>query len=187
MKNNNKKSFNLKKFLKQYMFFFITLILLGIIFIFRHDIGLKVINSVIYSSREIILVLPPIFILIGLLDEWVSKETMIKLMGEDSGIKGIILSFFIGIMTVGPLYSAFPIAEVFIKKNVKFTNIIVFIGASSAIRVPMFLVEISSLGFKFALTRLFLNIILVLLIAYIMSSLLKQNDITAIYEKVIKM
>ncbi|MDP3011899.1 MAG: hypothetical protein Q8N27_04205 [Candidatus Hydromicrobium sp.] len=34
----------------------------------------------IYSSKEMLFVLPPIFILIGLLDVWVDKENMIKLM-----------------------------------------------------------------------------------------------------------
>ena len=32
-----------------------------------------------------------IFILIGLLDVWTPKETMIKLMGEGSGFMGILI------------------------------------------------------------------------------------------------
>jgi uncharacterized membrane protein YraQ (UPF0718 family) len=41
-------------------------------------------------------VIPPIFVLLGLLDVWVQRETMIKLMGEKSGFVGIALAFFLG-------------------------------------------------------------------------------------------
>ena len=70
---------------------------------------------VIYSFKEMLLVLPPIFILIGLLDVWIPKETMIRLMGEGSGIKGVLLAFLFGTVAVGPLYAAFPVAIVFVK------------------------------------------------------------------------
>ena len=43
-----------------------------------------------------VLVIPPIFVLLGLLDIWVPRSTMIKYMGEGSGLKGIILAIFIG-------------------------------------------------------------------------------------------
>ncbi|MBU4293997.1 MAG: hypothetical protein KJ770_08115, partial [Actinobacteria bacterium] len=81
MAQNNKKAFNIKKFLKQYLFFLITLVLLGLMFIFKFDAGLRATDIIIYSFKEMLLVLPPIFILIGLLDVWVPKETMIKYMG----------------------------------------------------------------------------------------------------------
>lgn len=38
---------------------------------------------------EMLSIIPPIFILLGLLDVWVQRETMIKLMGKESGILGI--------------------------------------------------------------------------------------------------
>ena len=82
MNQKNKKAFNLKYFLKQYLFFLITLVLLGILFIFKFDAGLKATDVVIYSFKEMLLVLPPIFILIGLLDVWIPKETMIKINGR---------------------------------------------------------------------------------------------------------
>lgn len=174
---------NVKRFLKKYLFFIITLIILGILFIFKYNAGLKAVDTVIYNLRETLIVLPPIFILIGLLDVWVSKETMIRLMGEGSGFKGIALAFFIGIMTIGPLYTVWPIAIILMRKHVKFSNIMVLIGASAAIRIPMFLFEISSLGYKFALIRLFLNILVVLIIAYIMEGLIKKDEINVIYKK----
>ena len=41
---------------------------------------------------EMASVLPPIFILLGLLDVWVERETMVRYMGEGSGLKGAALT-----------------------------------------------------------------------------------------------
>ena len=35
-----------------------------------------------FSLKEMLLVMPPVFILLGLLDVWVPRETMIRLMVE---------------------------------------------------------------------------------------------------------
>jgi len=183
MKENNSKAFNLKNFLKQYLFFLITLVLLGILFIFKFDAGLKATDVIIYSFKEMLLVLPPIFILIGLLDVWIPKETMIRLMGEGSGFKGILLAFFFGTVAAGPLYAAFPVAIVFMKKHVKFSNIIILMGAWSATKIPMLLFEMTALGFKFALLRLALNILVIIIIAYIMGILIKKDEVSTIYKK----
>src|SRR4030066_2393562 len=183
MDQKNKKAFNLKSFLKQYLFFIINLILLGPLFIFKPDAGFKATDVVIYSFKEMLLFLPPIFILIGLLDVWIPKETMIRLMGEGLGIKGILLAFLFGTVAAGPLYAAFPVAIVFMKKHVKFSNIIILMGAWSATKIPMLLFEMSALGFKFALLRLALNILVIIIIAYIMGILIKKDEVIAIYKK----
>jgi len=185
-KDINKK-LNLKKFLKQYLFFLITLVLLGILFIFKFDAGLKATDVVVYSFKEMLLVLPPIFILIGLLDVWIPKETMIRLMGEGSGVKGILLAFLFGTVAAGPLYAAFPVAIVFMKKHVKFSNIVILLGAWGATKLPMLLFEMTALGFKFALLRLAINIPVIIIIAYLMGALIKKDEVQAIYEKAAKL
>jgi uncharacterized membrane protein YraQ (UPF0718 family) len=183
MEQNSKKTFNIKIFLKQYLFFLITLVLLGLMFIFKFDAGLRATDVIIFSFKEMLLVLPPIFILIGLLDVWVPSATMIKYMGEGSGFKGILLAFFFGTVAAGPLYGAFPVAAVFMKKRVKFSNIIILMGAWSTTKIPMILFEISSLGFKFALSRLAINILVIIIIAYVMGAIIKKEDVDKMYEK----
>ena len=159
------------------------LVFLGALFAFDLNKGLEAADVIVYSFKEILLVLPPIFVLIGLLDVWVPKETMIKHLGEESGLKGIIIAFLLGIFAAGPLYVAFPIAAVFMKKQVKFTNIIIFIGAWSTTKIPMLLFEISALGYRFALSRLFLNIFVIIIIAYFMGFLIKKDEVRELYRK----
>ena len=96
----------MKSLIKRYKFFIGTIVIVGIITIFNKELGVKSLGIAGYSFKEMALVIPPVFMLLGLLDVWVPRETMIKYMGEGSGIKGIILSIIIGSAAAGPLYGA---------------------------------------------------------------------------------
>ncbi len=169
---------------KKYRLFFITLIVLVTLVFINRKIGVNAVNITLYEVKTMAIVIPPIFILLGLLDVWVPKETMIKYMGEKSGIRGIILSIVIGSAAAGPLYGAFPVAAVFMKKGVKFSNVLIFIGAWSTTKIPMFLFEISSLGKVFAITRLLVDIPGIIIISYLIVSFLPKDEIEKMYKRV---
>lgn len=175
------------KLIKKYSIFIVVLILLGLTFLFNKSIGLTAVDTIKFSFKEMMMVLPPIFVLLGLLDVWVPKDTMVKFMGEGSGIVGILLSFFLGSAAAGPLYGAFPVAVVFMKKGVRFSNILIFIGAWSTTKLPMLLFELASMGSKFTLTRFIVNIFGILAIAFIVNKSLGNQDIEAMYENANKL
>jgi len=177
----------MKNLIKRYKFFIVTIVIVGIITIFNKELGFKSLGIAGYSFKEMALVIPPVFLLLGLLDIWVPREMMIRYMGEGSGIKGIILSIIIGSVAAGPLYGAFPVAAVFMKKGVKFTNILIFIGAWSTTKIPMFIFEISSLGKSFAITRLLIDIPGIIIIAYILAVFVSKDEIKGIYKKAEKL
>lgn len=172
------------KLIKRYRFFLVTIGIIGIITLINRSVGIKAIGVAGYSFKEMALVIPPVFILLGLLDVWVPRETMVKYMGEGSGIKGVILSIILGSAAAGPLYGAFPVAAVLMKKGAKFSNILIFIGAWSTTKIPMFLFEMSALGAKFAVTRLMVDIPGIIIIAYILSLLIPKEEVREIYRKV---
>ncbi|WP_058485018.1 permease [Defluviitalea phaphyphila] len=170
--------------IKKYRFFLITICVIVITILIDKNMGLKALSVAGDSFKQMILVIPPIFILLGLLDTWVPRETMVKYMGEGSGIKGIILSIILGSAAAGPLYGAFPVAAVFMKKGAKFSNVLIFIGAWSTTKIPMFLFEISALGAKFAITRLLVDIPGIIIIAHVLSRLISKEEIIKIYKKI---
>lgn len=171
------------KLLKRYKFFIFTIIITLILTLINNNLGIKSFTIAAYSFKEMALVIPPVFILLGLLDIWVPRETMVKYMGEGSGIKGIILSIILGSAAAGPLYGAFPIAAVFMKKGVKFSNVLIFIGAWSTTKIPMFLFEMSALGTKFAVTRLLVDIPGIIIIGLLLEAFISKDEIGRIYEK----
>lgn len=75
--------------------------------------------------------------------------------------------------------------HVFMKKGVKFMNILIFIGAWSTTKIPMFLFEIAALGNTFAITRLLIDIPGIIIIAYILSKMVSKKEFR-LYENAAK-
>ncbi len=171
------------KIFKKFILFIIALTALIAVLIINLKTGLRALNVIGFSFKEMALVLPPLFILLGLLDVWVPKEKMMRYMGEGSGIKGIILAIIIGSVAAGPLYAAFPVAAALMRKGVKFTNILIFIGAWSTTKVPMLLFEISALGARFAMTRLAIDIFGIIIIAYVLYIIVSKREVKELYYK----
>lgn len=177
----------MKKTFKRYFAFLILLLVNIALIIFFPLVGNKSIQITMKNALEMLSILPPIFILIGLLDVWVKKETMIKLMGEKSKFLGILLAFILGSAAAGPLYAAFPVAGTLMKKGSKFSNVLIFIGAWSTTKLPMLIFEATSMGWKFMLLRFIIDLPVIMAIAYISEKLLKKNEIEEIYARAEKM
>jgi len=168
--------------LLKYRAFILAAAGLAVLTLFNYDLGMKALGNAGSQFIQMLLIIPPVFILLGLLDVWIPRETMIKYMGEGSGAKGVILAFVIGSAAAGPLYGAFPVAAVFMKKGVKFSNILIFIGAWSTTKIPMLMFEFSALGAKFAATRLLVDIPGIIIIAFLISKFISKEEISKIYK-----
>ena len=170
-------------FLKRYKIFLLLAVVNTATLIFFPDIGKKSMQLTWSNLLEMLSVLPPIFILLGLLDVWVKRETMVKYMGEKSGIVGVMIAFFIGSAAAGPLYAAFPVAGVLLKKGSKLSNVFIMIGAWSTTKIPLMLFEASSMGPKFTLIRFALDLLGIAAIAYFTEKILSKKDRNEIYQK----
>jgi uncharacterized membrane protein YraQ (UPF0718 family) len=157
-----------------------------VLFFVNRSIAEKVAGISFSSMKQMLIVIIPIFVLLGLMDIWVPREMMIMYMGEGSGMKGMLFAFLIGSFAAGPLYGAFPVAAILMKKGAKFSNVLIFIGAWSTTKVPMLLFEISALGQKFAITRLLVDIPGIIVIAALINRLLKPREIETIYQQAIQ-
>ncbi|HEY8909409.1 MAG TPA: permease [Desulfosporosinus sp.] len=169
--------------LKRYKYFLGLVMINIIVYGLYPSVGQKSIDITWANALEMLSVIPPIFILLGLLDVWVQRQTMIKLMGDKSGIIGVLIAFFLGSAAAGPLYAAFPIAAVLLQKGSKFSNVLIFIGAWSTTKIPMLLFEASSMGWKFMVTRFVIDIPGIMLIAYLTERLLNEKEKHYIYEQ----
>ncbi len=166
----------------RYKFFLIFLAVNVVLLFAAPEIGKSSFALTKDNFLEMLSVLPPIFILLGLLDVWVERETMMKYMGENSGIKGGLIAFVMGSAAAGPLYAAFPIAGILLKKGVKLTNVFIFIGAWSTTKIPLILFEASSLGWRYTLLRLACNVIGIALIAFVLEKSTSAGEKQAIYD-----
>lgn len=165
------------KLIRRYRVFIILVIVQILLQITLPQIGNKSLSNIKQNIQEMILVIPPIFILLGLLDVWIDRQTMMKYTGKDAGIKGTIIAFILGSVAAGPLYAAFPVAVVMIKKGAWLFNVFVFIGAWSTTKIPMLTFEASSLGIHFTAVRLCFSVIGIIVIALILVKVIDENEI----------
>lgn len=171
------------KLVKRYRIFILLIVINIAVLVIYPNMGRKAFQLTGSNMLEMLSVLPPIFILLGLLDVWVKRETMIKYMGDNSGIVGVLLAFFLGSAAAGPLYAAFPVAGVLLKKGSKLSNVFIMLGAWSTTKIPLILFEASALGLKFMLVRFVMDLIGIVMIAYITEKSLTQKDKDAIYQQ----
>jgi uncharacterized membrane protein YraQ (UPF0718 family) len=132
-------------------------------------VGREMARNFYEFSLRIILLVPFIFVFIGILDVWVPREAIEKHVGEDSGIRGMIYIVLLAFFQGGPLYVAFPVAHLLWKKGCSIRNVFVYIGSFSALKVPMVMFEISFLGWKFSLLRAAVSLPVFLVVAQIMA------------------
>lgn len=154
---------------------------IGISYLVDFSTGVQLFETTFWRFfSEMLMILPCMFIIIGLFDVWVPREKLEKHIGKGSGIKGIGIMLLLALIQPGSLYVAFPFAWLLWEKGSSLLNIFVYVGMFSAAKIPMLTFEIGFLGLKFSLLRLFLTIPVFIIIAIIMEKWLhnKPYEIT---------
>jgi uncharacterized membrane protein YraQ (UPF0718 family) len=153
------------------------------IMLWDQTLGREVLRRTRDSFLEMLSFVPPVFLLLGLLDVWVPRAKVIAHLGPASGVTGLLLAVFLGAAAAGPLYAAFPVAAVMISKGASFFNVMVFIGAWATLKLPMFLFEMQFLGQAFAITRWILSLTAIIAIAFFMDKTISAKDKDELYHK----
>ncbi len=128
--------------------------------------------------KQMVMVFPAVIILMGLFSVWVSKEFVMTHLGGTSGLRGILIAFFLGAIPTGPIFVAFPMAQALRKKGASYTNIVIFLSAWACIKIPQELMELQFLGAKFMVARLGLTMIFITLMGMIINKLMSTETQT---------
>jgi len=145
-------------------------------FVYGFNPGKEIGHNFFSFSRDMLKVLPCAFILIGLFEVWVKRETVEKHFGQEAGIRGYIWAVLLAGTTVGGLYVAFPLAYSLHGKGARLNVIFTYIGASAICRIPMAIFEVSFMGIKFTAIRLLVSLPLVIITSILLGDyLVKRN------------
>jgi len=155
----------------------ITLIIIYFIFIivsffYHYEVGEAIGKNFLSFALSMLKIVPVAFILIGLFEVWIKRETIEKHLGKDSSWIGFFWAIILSSTTAGGLYVAFPISAVLYKKGAKLSIIFTYLGAVSVCRIPMTIFEVSFLGIKFTLIRLLVSLPLIIVSSIVMSRIL---------------
>jgi len=137
--------------------------------------GKEISHNFTSFTLDMLKILPCAFILIGLFEAWVKRETIERHFGEASGIRGYIWGVLLAGTTVGGLYIAFPVAYSLYSKGAKLSVIFTYLGASALCRVPMAIFEASFLGIKFTAVRLLVSLPLVIVTSVLLGNYLTRR------------
>jgi uncharacterized membrane protein YraQ (UPF0718 family) len=171
------------KILNQYKWSILLLTILFGLYLVNNEFGTKATVNSVLNLKEMLMLVPPIFIIMGLLDVWVPKEMLIKYMGHKAGISGLLIAFLLGTAAAGPLYVAFPIGQMLLKKGARPAYVIFFLGIWSSTKLPILLFEVASLGLKFTLIHIAISVPAYLMIAYLIEKSITSEDLNLLVNK----
>ncbi len=126
--------------------------------------------------KEMAFVLPALMILMGLFAIWVDRGIVVKYLGKGSGTRGLFLAIVLGALPTGPLYIAFPLAAMLLKKGARVANVILFLSAWACIKLPQELMELQFLGWEFMSLRLGLTVAVLIPMALLAEFLYHRGE-----------
>lgn len=135
----------------------------------------KALAAFLASARtliEVALIIFSVFLALGLFGVLVNKQAIGRKLGEDSGIKALLLAAGFGTILVGPVYAVFPLLKAFREHGAR-PAVIVTVITAWAVKLPMIPLEVRFLGWQFSAARAALTLVAAVLLGVIMEPLLK--------------
>ena len=117
----------------------------------QHIAGLK---SAMKMTVDILPMLVFAFIMAGMIQILLPQELLSKWIGEEAGIRGILIGTVAGGITPGGPYVSLPLAAGFLRAGAGIGTMVAFITAWSLWAVSRLPMEIGVMGWKFTLIRL---------------------------------
>ncbi|WP_128895228.1 permease [Longirhabdus pacifica] len=158
------------KTFKAYRLFVVLLFVLSLVTLWNQTMGWNAIQLTGKSMLDMLLLLPPILIFVSVLDTWLEKDALVKYMGKDAGLYGIVFALLLGTVAAGPLYIAFPISVILLRKGASLRYIVFFLGVWSTTKIHVVIFELTSFGPLFS----FLRISFCLLFFYMMGVIFEK-------------
>jgi len=146
------------------LFFLFTVIVMTISFFSNREktyFGIKKGFKMFYGIfPDLLFILLATSLMLGFIPE----QTIIKYLGDSSGVFGILIVAVIGSVALIPAFIAFPLAAFVMKAGVSIKLLAVFITTLMMVGVITFPLECRYFGFKAAFLRNFFSFIAAILI-----------------------
>jgi uncharacterized membrane protein YraQ (UPF0718 family) len=117
----------------------------------QHIVGLK---SALKMTVEILPLLIFAFIMAGMIQTLLPQELLSRWIGEESGIRGILIGTLAGGITPGGPYVSLPLAAGFLRAGASLGTMVAFITAWSLWAIARLPMEVGIMGWKFTAIRL---------------------------------
>lgn len=153
--------------------FYIIAILSLIISFFKSKEKTKMVLKKAWKSFENIMPqFLAIILVIGIMLSVLTPEQILRFLGQDSGIMGVVIAAFIGAVTLIPGFVAFPLASALLHNGAGITQIAAFVSTLMMVGIITIPVEIEYFGKKVTIIRNLLAFIFSFIVAEVMGVIL---------------
>lgn len=132
-------------------------------------------TSATTTFSSILLMIVAVFCLVGLLQIWISRNLIVRLLGREGGVKSLVIAALFGTLLVGPAYIIFPLLMEIQKRGARWA-VITIVLTSYAIKLQMIPIEIGFLGWPFTLGRALITIALAIPIGLLVEAMMEKQQ-----------
>lgn len=129
------------------------------------------------TFASVLLLIVAVFGLVGLLQVWISRELIVRLLGREGGIKGLLIAALCGTLLIGPAYIIFPLLMSIQKQGARWA-VVTIVLTSYAVKLQMIPIEIGFLGWPFSLARAVITICLAIPSGLLVEALMERGGKT---------
>ena len=158
--------------LKQNWLVLIVVVVLAIATVITPARALKSVAIGLQTFIGVGAILFAVFVFMGMFSVWVSEEQVVKHLGKESGIKGLIYGSALGTIYHGPQVSIFPFLRTMLDKGARL-SVVVAVVSAYAIKLPMIPLELALLGLRFTIVHNALLLITAPMLGIVMERLLR--------------
>jgi len=136
-----------------------------------------VLEGLVRAGRTLLSVLPLLvgaFLVAGMIQVLVPRDLVLRFLGEEARLKGIILGSVAGALVPGGPYVYYPIAVSFLRSGASMGTIIAFIAAKNLWSVSRLPMEVALLGPELTAIRFGVTLLFPPLLGFMASILFKD-------------
>ncbi|BBE31207.1 hypothetical protein OSSY52_13480 [Tepiditoga spiralis] len=155
------------------LIFFALVLILYLIFFKKDPIKIK--KAAKKGSKNLIqnsIRIFSVFLILGILQSFLSKESVGNFLLNFSNIKGIFSGIITGALMMGPPATGYPIGQYLLENNATISLVSAFLLSWVMLGIISLSLEFKYLGKKFTLLRNFFALIAIFFIALVMEGLL---------------
>jgi len=166
-----------KNFLKENKIASFTIFAYVVVLIYCPSMFIECLSMTSLYLVEMLEILPAVFIVMGLVEVWVSRDTIMGIFGKGAGLRGRFASILVGSFSAGPIYAAFPVCYTLLKKGSAVSNIVIILSAWAVVKTPMLIVEAQFMGLSFMGTRYIFTVPAIILIGIVTGKVISKEYI----------
>jgi uncharacterized membrane protein YraQ (UPF0718 family) len=155
------------------IYLIIAIVLFGISFLKDKQRSKEALKATFKIFYVLLPVLIFVFVLMGLIEAYISRETIVSILGQKSGILGILYAEIVGSVALFMPPAVFPFGGYLLKNGASYGSIAGFVFTAILIGITTLPLEFKLLGKRFTIFRNIFTFVLAFFISLLMEVILK--------------